>query len=149
MTNFEFYVWNCQCLPFLWLVSTARPEAPANKFFLLIYFSKKTSLFLKFQLDPMSNRWNIWSKCCCLGPLPWPKLAKFPTKFFFENIHIAQGVLNFFLHPILFSQSWDNWDQSLSQTVRQTDRKTNSLTPYTRVCRFFLSSNCFASHAGG
>ena len=31
--------------------------------------------------------------------------------------------------------TWNNWGQSLSKT----DRQTNSLTPYTEVCRFFLS----------
>ena len=29
-------------------------------------------LFLKFHFDPMSNRWDIGSKCCWLGPWPWP-----------------------------------------------------------------------------
>ena len=37
--------------------------------------------------------------------------------------------------PILFSQSWDNWGYSWLQT----GRVTNSLTPYTSVCVFFLS----------
>ena len=46
-------------------------------------------------------------------------------------------------------QFWDNRGQSLSQR----DRRTNSLTPYTGVCGFFLSvkfaTSLLASLAGG
>ena len=46
-----------------------------------------------------------------------------------------QKKIQFFILNIDPCKSWDNWGQSLSQT----DRKTNSLTPYTGVSWFFLS----------
>ena len=45
-----------------------------------------------------------------------------------------QKKIQFFILNIDPCKSWDNWGQSLSQT----DRKTNSLTPYTGVCGFFI-----------
>ena len=46
-----------------------------------------------------------------------------------QNFDLAIDGLNFFW-PILFFQSWDNWDQSWPQTDRQI---------LTGVCGFFLS----------
>ena len=52
-------------------------------------------LFLKFQLDPLSNSWDIGSKCCYFGPQPRPYRPLFGQIKKFETCLFALDVLNF------------------------------------------------------
>ena len=63
------------------------------------------------------------------------KTAQAAKRATFFHLFFCSGSMKDQIIFSLFGQSRDNWGQSLEQT----DRRTNSLTPYTDLCGFFLS----------
>ena len=80
-------------------------------------------LFLKFQLYPMSNRWDIGSKCCCFGPRPRPYRPLFRQIKNFETILFAADVLKKFSPFCSISPEIIGVKVYKRQTDRQTDRQ--------------------------
>ena len=88
----------------------------------------------------MSNGWDVGSKCCCFGPRPGPT-----GHFSYEQKNLKHAFLHF--SPFRFASS------EIIGSNLVTDRQTNSLTPCTGICGFFISvkfaTSLLASLAGG
>ena len=91
-----------------------------------------------FKVNSNTIELSVHTSCYCVLDLLCVQGKNLVTLFYIDVFKSFQ--------PIIQSQSWD----ILGQNSLQTDRLTNSLTPFYEVCRFFFQLNLLSSsHLAG